>query len=253
MDSQQIEQLLTPKFPKKHVVAAINHFAAMTTNVQTGNWEPGIAKAGKFVEAVSKALCACAKLTFSGGRQFKVGAVIAQLEKQPATIDDTIRLTIPRACRFAYDIASNRGARHDPDEIDPNEMDANVVVSTCSWILSEMIRYAQKGAVGTDEAVAIVESLSTKRYPLVEEVDGRVYFHHADASATNVALMALAHRSPRRMPKNELMDTLRNHHFKRRNCEVAIQRIARFVDDDGKGNLRLLAPGLKKAEELMAG
>jgi hypothetical protein len=32
---------------------------------------------------------------------------------------------------------------------------------------------------------------------------------------------------------------------------MAVQRISRFVDNDGKNQLRLLVPGLKKAEKIM--
>jgi hypothetical protein len=46
-------------------------------------------------------------------------------------LDDSIRLLIPRNCVFVYDIASN-SSRHDPDEIDPNKMDAIVVVQNVS-------------------------------------------------------------------------------------------------------------------------
>src|SRR5208283_621504 len=45
----------------------------------------------------------------------------------------------------SYEIASNRGARHDADEIDANEMDARTVLALCAWILSEMVRFSQKG------------------------------------------------------------------------------------------------------------
>jgi CheY-like chemotaxis protein len=45
------------------------------------------------------------------------------------TLSDSVRLTIPRACRFIYEIASNRGARHDADEVAANEMDANAVTA----------------------------------------------------------------------------------------------------------------------------
>ena len=224
----------------------------MISEFQAADWEPSIAKGGKFVEAVVKALYVHVGQTPPKGRKFKVDVIISQLgQLQYGSFDDTIRLTMPRACRFVYDVASNRGARHDADEIDPNAMDARVVVSTSSWILSEMIRYSQKGAVAIGEAASIVESISAKRYPLIEEVEGRVYFHHNKATAPGIALMALAHRYPKRISRDELIAIIRRHHFKATNAQMAVQRTKKFVDDDGQGNLRLLAPGLRKAEKLM--
>jgi hypothetical protein len=253
MEKPQIEALLTPKFPKKHVSAALDHFTRMVSEFQTGDWEPCVTKAGKFIEAVLKALWVHAGQTPAAGRQFKADAVITGLGNLPTgSLDDTVRVTIPRASRFVYDIASNRGARHDPDEVDPNEMDASAIVPVCAWILAEMIRFSQKGVVDMTQAREIVESLSARRYPLIEEVDGRVYFHHKKKTAPNVALLTLAYRHPKRVARNDLIATIQRHGFTINNASMAVRNMRNLVDDDGNGNLRLLAPGLQRAEQLMS-
>jgi hypothetical protein len=251
--THNIDELLAPFFPAKHVNAALKHFGNMVNDFQQGEWEDAIAKSGKFVEAALKALYVHVGKTLPGGRGFKADAIINGLGQIPddGTFPDSIRLTIPRACRFVYDVASNRGGRHDAGDIDPNEMDANAVVMSCSWMLAEMIRIAQKGAVDLDEAKTLVDSLVEKKYPVIEDVDGRLYFHLPKKSAPDVALLALAHRYPKRMSKEELAQTIKQNGFKKGNAEVTVKRMAKFADDDGAGNLRLLAPGLKRAEELM--
>jgi hypothetical protein len=207
----------------------------------------------KFVEAVLKALYVFVGKTVPAGRGFKADVIINALAQVPddGTYSDSIRLTIPRVCRFVYDIASNRGGRHDAGDIDPNQMDANAAMMNCSWMLAEMIRVAQKGAVDTDEASAIVDSLVEKRYPVIEDVDGRIYFHGKGKSAVDVALVALAHVYPKRLSKDDLSETVKRNGFKKGNAEVAVQRIGKFADDNGQGELRLLAPGLKRAEDLL--
>ena len=145
---QEIEALLVPHFAKKHVTSLLRHFSKLVEELQQEEWADAIAASGKFIEAVLKALFVQVGKTPPAGRGFKADFVINGLAQVPDGIaHDSVRLTIPRACRFLYDIASNRGGRHDPDEIDPNEMDANAAVMNCSWILAEMIRVAQKGAV----------------------------------------------------------------------------------------------------------
>ena len=96
-----------------------------------------------------------------------------------------------------------------------------------------------------------MDGLVEKRYPLIKDVDGRVYFHIKGKSAVDAALLALAYRYPKRMSKDDLVAAVRRNGFKETNAKVAVQRIAKLVDDDGAGQLRLLAPGLKTAEELM--
>ena len=252
MASDQIEQFITPPFAKKHVLALLRHYKGMVSDFQTGEWEDSLAKAGKFIEAVLKALWVHVGETSAAGRAFKADPIINGLAQKPqGTYDDSIRLVIPRASRFVYDIASNRGGRHDPGEIDPNEMDANVSASTCSWILAEMIRLSQKGDVDFEHAKKLVDSLTEKKYPLVEEVDGRVYFHLKKKSAPAVALLALARRYPGRIAKRDLIATVKRNGFSEANARVAVQRISRLADNDDNDQLRLLAPGLKEAEEIM--
>ena len=244
-----ISNLLVPPFPARHVTAALGHFQGAVTDFGSGDWEDGIGKAGKFVEAVLKAVAKHCAIPFGTGRKFKADAVMTALTNLPqGSQDDTLRLLIPRACRIAYDIASNRGARHDPDEVDPNVMDANLVLPTCCWILAELIRFAQKGAVDPSQARDLVESLMEKKYPVLETVEGRVYLHARKKSAVDVGLVVLAKKYPGRVHKAELAQAIRRNGFTFPNAKVAVGRIAKFVDDDGNGDLRLLAPGLRRAE-----
>ena len=247
------DKLLKTRFEPKHVDAALKHFRAMVEEFQRSEWEESIAKGGKFIEAVLKALWVHVGNKVPPPREFKAGKIIIELEKCPqSSFEDTGRLTIPRACRFAYDIASNRGARHDPDEVDPNEMDANAVIATCSWILAEMLRYSQKGAIDLNRVKELLSSLVQRRYPVIEEVDGRVYFHLKKKSAKDIALLTLWHKHPERISKDEITQTVTRHRFTKHNASMAVSRLTDLVDDDGSGNLKLLAPGLRQAEQIIA-
>lgn len=235
--------------PARHVTSAVGHFRAAALEFQRRNWDDATAKAGKFVEAVLKALAEHAKVTVPTGRAFKVDTYINALAQAPGA-DDTVRLTIPRACRFIYEVASNRGARHDPDEINPNEMDATATLNLSAWALAELLRYSQRGGDSTETA-ALVAALMQRRYPFIEEVDGRVYFHVDGASARDIALLTLWRRHPRRIPRQELVEAVERHGFTENNANVAVTRLGRTVDDDGNGRLRLLVPGMQEAERLI--
>jgi hypothetical protein len=247
-----IDALLRGTFAAEHVRAALEHFQNMVEAFQRSDWEPSIAKGGKFIEAVLKALSVHVGNGLPPARQFKAGSIIKQLGQLPVgSYDDAIRLTIPRACEFAYDIASNRGARHDPGEVDPNEMDAGVVVATCSWIIAEMLRYSQKGAVNDATVKLLVGGLTQRKYPFIEEVDGRAYFHLPNPSARDVALLTLWYCHPGRMDSEALITAVMRHGFTRNNAVVALSRLRRRVDEDATGEMRLLQPGLREAEDLL--
>jgi hypothetical protein len=248
----EIEDLLVPSFCKRHIEAALGHYVQMVDRYRRREWEAATGRSGKFVEAVLKALWVYTGSTPLQGRAFKAGQIITDLQKSPTgSAHDSVRLVIPRACQFVYDIASNRGARHDPDEVNPNEMDANSATMNCSWILAEMIRLAQKGSLNMDQVQSIVESLTQRKFPAIEEVDGRIYFHYQNLSAPDVSILTIAHVYPRRISASEVSQTIIRHHFTRKNASMALGRIRNLYDDDGTGNLRALGPCLRKADSIM--
>src|SRR5665213_1760570 len=158
-----LTSLLSPQFVAKHIDPAVLHFNNAVNDYSKGDWEGCIAKAGKFVEALLKAVAVHCSAPFETGRKFKADKLMNDLSQLPyGSFNDSLRLLMPRACRVIYDIASNRGARHDPDEVNPNSMDANAVMPLASWLLAEAIRYAQKGTVDPSEAEQVVESLTER-------------------------------------------------------------------------------------------
>lgn len=157
----QLKTSLTKTFQARHIIAALKHYSESVEKYQAGDWEVCISKGGKFIEAVIKSLWVYCGQTLPASRKFKVGNIVKGIE-QLSGRPDAIRLLIPRACAFAYDIASNRGARHDPDEIDPNKMDATAVVNCSSWILAELVRFAESGTITPDEVNDSVEGLIEK-------------------------------------------------------------------------------------------
>lgn len=244
--------LLTPQFTSKHIHSALTHYSNAVDDYSRGDWEECIAKAGKFVEALLKAVGAHCNVSFEVGRKFKADKLMNDLAQLPSgSFDDSLRLLIPRACRLVYDIASNRGARHDPDEVNPNSMDANVVMPLTSWLLAEAIRFAQKGVVDPSDAELIVESLTERRYSVIENVDGRVYLHAAKKSAVEVALVVLAQRHPKRMIRADLVEAVKRNGFSQNNANLAVTRIKPLLDFDEAGDMRLLSTGLRRAEEII--
>ena len=247
-----LTSLLTVQFVAKHVGPALTHYNNAVNDFGQSNWEGCIVKSGKFVEALLKAVAVHCKVPFETGRKFKADKLMNDLAQLPhGSFDDSLRLLIPRACRVIYDIASNRGARHDPDEVNPNSMDANVIMPMASWLLAEAIRFAQRGAVDASGAELMVESLIERRYPVIEKIEGRVYLHAAKKSAVEVALVVLAQQHPRRMSQEDLINAVKRNGFSQNNSNLAVSRIVKYLDADDSGKLRLLSTGLRRAEVII--
>jgi hypothetical protein len=248
MPERTINEMLKDRFAARHANAAVSHFQRIVEDYRNREWEDSITDSGRFVEAVLKALWQHAGEVVPTGRAFNAGRLIDQMAGK-AVLRDSLRLTVPRACRFVYDIASNRGARHDADEVEANEMDASAVLATCSWVLAELVRYSQKG-LGLAGAKAVVDGVVKRKYPFVEEIDGRVYVDIAK-SAREAALLILWHVYPRRISKDSLIDMVVRHGYKRPNAEMAVKRLGRMLDET-HGDLKLRNLGIREAEGLIA-
>ncbi len=88
-----------------------------------------------------------------------------------------------------------------------------------------------------------------RRYPFIEEIDGRVYVDIA-TSAREAAVLILWHDYPKRISEQALFEQLRRHQYKKPNCEMAIKRVQGLVDNDN-GNMKLRAIGIREAEQLI--
>jgi hypothetical protein len=248
MPDRTVNAMLKDKFQAKYADAAVRHFTRMVQDFQQREWEDANAKAGKFVEAVMKAAWSETGMPVFAGKAFSAGNIMDLLAKE-TNLSISLRLTIPRACRFVYEIASNRGARHDADEVAANEMDANAVTALCSWVLAEMVSHSQKG-MDLDEAKAAVDGLMKRKYPFMEEIDGRVYVDIAK-SAREAALLILYGIFPKRMSEESLARQVERHGYSKANAGVGVKRIRNRVDDDENGNLRLRNVGVRGAEALI--
>jgi len=241
--------ILSLIFPRKHVEAMLKHFQTGTKEYCDGNWEGVGLKAGKFVEAASKCLMIYCGQPLPTERKFHAGPELRKLESL-ATFSDTVRLVIPKACLFIYEIASNRGARHDSDIIDANAIDAEAVMPLMGWVIAEMLKFSSPNAADAAEVAALIGALTQKRYPFFEEIDGRPYVNLGNTSASDIALLLMYFRSPRRIERQLLVDAIIRHGHKKKAAETAAYRIRNLVDDkDGAWQLRGL--GREKAEHLL--
>ena len=250
----QVKNLLQQKFESKRVLSVVKYFMSITQKFEQGDWESSLSQAGKFVEAVIKMLWVyAAKLLPVKQKRFKAGVFAQKIIDQVNTIEipeDGVRLGIPRASIFIYDITSNRGGRHDSDEVIPNEMDASIILPMCSWILAELVRFSTEESIEITEVKRIVESLIKRKYPIFEEIDNRIYVDHKKfKSANECSLLILYKIYPKRITKNEFINCLKRHNFKR--SAIKFERLSNYIDINENGSILLRATGRRKVEEIL--
>lgn len=248
-----IKGVLSNKFDSRRIDSALTHFLYCIQKFQESDWESSLIKAGKFIEVIIKMLWIYCGKTLPRQKNFKTGRYAQKIiDEISRTIvpENEIRLQIPRACIFIYDVTSNRGARHDSEDLSPNEMDAIVIVLMCSWILAELIRFSAKQLFDISKAKEIVDSLMKRRYPIFEEIDGRIYVDTKKfKSATECSLLILYSLYPKRISKKTLKDFLNRHGFKQ--TAIKFERLVQYVDVDDSGEVLLRATGRRKAENIL--
>jgi hypothetical protein len=248
----QLENILGKVFDPVRVSSILRHFVDCEQNYQEGEWEVCLTKAGKFIEAIVKVLWIyCGKL-LPPQREFKASQYAQKITNEDKTFlpYDEIRLQIPRGCIFIYDITSNRGARHDPEEVNPNEMDATLAMTVCSWILAELVRFSAKGKLSPEQAKSLVDSITRRRYPTFEEIDGRIYVHHSKyQNPLECAILILYKLGSRRIDRVTLFDLLKRHGFERQGFRW--DKLVPYIDENKDGKVLLRATGRQEAEEIL--
>jgi len=137
-----------------------------------GDFMPNAVEGGRYCEAVFRILQFRQSGTYNplGDPKFNTQVVIQQLEQDTALTDE-MRFHLPRALRVIYDVRNKRDTGHLGDgSIDPNLMDATLVVAVMDWITAELVRIHR--AVPPDEAQAIIDGLVQREVPIIEEIAG---------------------------------------------------------------------------------
>ncbi len=102
---------------------------------------------------------------------------------------DSVRIHIPRALLAIYGIRHRRGVGHVGGDINPNLSDSTFIVTTCDWILAELLSLYYTSSL--DEAQKLVDSLVERKVPLVEDFDGYLKILDPKLSVSHKILVLL--------------------------------------------------------------
>ncbi|MEX0863320.1 MAG: hypothetical protein WD269_00420 [Acidimicrobiia bacterium] len=140
----------------------LDAFQKIVRNYRERRWEPAELNGGKLCEAAYSIVDG-----YLNGGQYPARASKPQrfnnacldLEKKYPKTDTnhSARILIPRRLIGLYDIRNNRGVGHAGGDVDPNQMDATVVLYEAKWLVAELIRLLH--TLTTDEATAVVDAL----------------------------------------------------------------------------------------------
>lgn len=166
-------------------------------NCRAGRWEPSELNGGKLCEVVYTILRGHADgaLPSKPNKPKNMADACKALEGAGAHLPRSLRVQIPRVLVALYEIRNNRGVGHVGGDVDPNHMDATVVVAMAKWVVAEVIRLFH--SVDTATATALVDALIGREVPVVWEVGGKKRVLATNLSLKEKTLLLLySHTGP---------------------------------------------------------
>ncbi len=199
-----VEAQFQKHFPKTLVSKLISHYTKLKSNFIQDRMEPGELNGGKFAEVVFRLIqyATDPQQQYTPLRQSlpSVDNMVRELEKLPNTLDDSLRLHIPRVLKAIYGIRNKRGVGH-TGEIDANLMDATLVMAVCDWVMAELIRLYHD--CSADEAQNIVDRLVKRSVPIIYDRDG-IKTLLKQTSCEDAALLFLQYEGEKDIPVGDL-------------------------------------------------
>jgi hypothetical protein len=152
---------------RAELLAAFNE---IVSNFRVRRWEPSELNGGKVCEVVHTILDGYVAGSYPSRAKKPRNMVNAcnALANAPDTFPRSVRIGIPRVLIALYEIRNNRSVGHVGGDVDPNHMDAAMVLSMARWVVAELVRVFHD--VTVDEATEVVDVLSTREVPVIWEL-----------------------------------------------------------------------------------
>jgi len=207
MNTQQVPRDdILGQLPEELRRELLDAYGEVTRNYRERRWEPSELNGGKLCEVAYTILRGHVDGHFPSQSVKAPNMVDAcrHLEQASSTAwPRSVRIQIPRMIIALYEIRNNRGVGHAGGDVDPNQMDANCVLSMSKWIVAELVRVFHK--VDTQAATAAVESLTERVLPVVWEVDGKLRVLDTRLTMKSKVLVLLYH-SPVPVDERDLLN-----------------------------------------------
>lgn len=222
-------------------------------NYRERRWEPSELNGGKLCEVVITILQGFVKGAYRARAAKPPNMVTAcqKMEQAGQQFPRSIRILIPRVLIALYEIRNNRGVGHTGGDVNPNHMDATVVVAMSKWVVAELVRLFHD--VSTKEAAEIVESLVDRSIPVVWEVNGKKRILDPGLSYSDKTMLLLYHCS-RAVSDKELFRWVEHSNYSvyRRSVLGRGHRDKLLEYDESERTVQISPRGVEQVERALA-
>ena len=224
----------------------LDEYQSIVQCFSEGRWLPSELSGGRFCEIAYTVIDGHATETYATvptkPNDF-VGAC-RRLE-QNTHVPRSFQILIPRLLPAIYEVRNNRGVGHTGGDVDSNYMDAVFVVTSCSWVMGELVRVFHK--VSIEEAQSLVDSLAQRRVPLIWEGNDirRVLQPSLNLQSQILVLLDTSAGSVQTSDLMRWIDYHNASYFRTLLRRMHSQRLVELYDDEK--SVEILPPGSKEA------
>ncbi len=217
-----IDKLLT-NIPTEIVKAIEIEFQALDARFSRHDWGPAELNGARFSEAVFRYL-----EWKQSGNFTAIGIQINRLNITNRVLNDVnmpegLRFHVLKCAEILLDIRNKRNVAHLGNTINVDEMDSRLVLRLAKWVLSEIIR--EESNTHPKVIQNIVDKLSAKEIPLVEEIEGDIIIVGTHLKSNERALVALYHSYPNPIVINSLQEMIKYKNATRFRDEILEEEI----------------------------
>jgi hypothetical protein len=228
----------------------IAEYQSIIQNYSEHRWLPSELCGGRFCEIVYTILEGYASKSYapSPAKPVDFAGACRKLEQNLAA-PRSFRFSIPRLLTALYEVRNNRGVGHVSGEINSNHMDATFVITSCNWVMAELVRVYHN--LTTDRAQRLVDNLVERRIPLVWQGEDmrRVLDPGMKLREQVLVLMATAAGSISVLDLLKWTDYENTSYFKKMLRELHAERLIELSETDGL--VVILPPGSAKATKIV--
>ena len=226
----------------------IDSYSEIVRNYIERRWEPSELRGGKFAEVAHSIVegAVSGKFPSRAKKPKNMADACRALENRPANAalvgDKSLRVFIPRALIFLYDVRNQRGVGHVGGDVDPNSMDASAVLSLASWVMAELVRIFH--CTTTEVAQQTVDALVEQKTPLIWEVEAGGMKRVLDARMQGKdQVLILLHHSAGWVPASTLFNwTEQKNSSQFREKVLGVLHKARMIEFDAVGDRAKISP-----------
>lgn len=191
MTRNDIQLTLAVAYPNELIESLLTSYENALVEYKKGHWQYFGNEVGQFIEVARRIIEYQLNGTYTSLTD-KLSIfnekLLMDFERKGSEISEVYRIVIPRILYAMYCLRNKRGMIH-KSHIDPNKMDATVLLGNTKWVLAELFRIVS--TLSFDETEKIVDSIMCRETSIIWDTGTTLRVLNAKMSARDKILCLL--------------------------------------------------------------